>query len=90
MEPAFGILFSLQRGTANHREWVVACLQGAWPKLIGDRLAAVCRPASLRGSELVVEVLDKSWQDALRGIAAELAARLKSQTAGEVRTVSIR
>jgi len=87
MESLFGVLFSLHRGTSIHGDWVVACLKGAWPRLVGERLALVCRPRSFRGSELVVEILDDSWDEALRSIKEGLQGKLHSATAGEVKSV---
>ena len=89
MEKIFGVLFSIYRGTPKHGEWVLACLQGAWPKLIGEKLAAVCKPASFDGSALVIEALDHQWEDAIRSIRPELLKKLKSATAGEVSNIIV-
>ena len=89
MEQLFSVLLSLRRGTPEHGEWVVACLEGAWPKLLGGRLAAVCRPARLEGSELVVEVLDGGWEDAVRSVKPALLERLQAATAGEVKEITV-
>lgn len=85
----YGILFSLHRGTPRQGEWVVNCLEGAWPKLLGDRLAAVCRPTAFIGSELVVEILDDNWEEAIRSVKPELQNKLWTATAGEVKTISL-
>jgi hypothetical protein len=89
LEKLFGVLFSLYRGTPNHGEWVVACLRGAWPKLLGDRLAAVCEPASFDGSTLVVKILDPQWEEAVRSVRPELLKKLRSATAGEVNRIIV-
>ncbi len=89
LEQLFGVLLSLQQGTASHGEWVVTCLRGAWPRLIGDRLAAVCRPARFRDSELVVEIVDKDWEGAIRSVQPELLDKLRTATAGEVKALSL-
>jgi hypothetical protein len=88
VEPLFGVLFSLNKGKSNHGEWVIACLQGAWPKLLGERLAAVCRPARLEGANLQIEILDQAWESAVRSVKAEVVERLRTATADEVRSVS--
>ena len=90
MEPVFSLLFALNRGMANYGEWVIACLQGAWPRLVGDRLAAVCRPAAFRNSELVVEVLNKGWEEAVQSVKPDLVQKLRAATAGVIKTIAIR
>jgi uncharacterized membrane protein len=90
LERVFGILFTLNRGTTNYEEWVIACLEGAWPKLVGDRLAAVCRPAAFKDSELVVDVLDKNWAEAVQSVKSPLVDKLQVATAGVVKAIAIR
>jgi hypothetical protein len=90
LEPVFSLLFSLSRGTPSYGEWVIACLEGAWPKLVGGRLAAVCRPAAFNNSELVIDVLDKSWEEAVRSVKSELVEKLRTATAGVIKSIVIR
>ncbi len=89
LDQLFGILLSLQQGTARQGEWVVTCLQGAWSRLIGDRLAAVCRPTLFENSELVVEIVDKDWEGAIRSVQRELLDKLRTATGGRVRSLSL-
>ncbi len=89
MEPLFSVLFSANREMPNHGEWVVACLNGAWPKLLGERLAAVCRPIRFENSRLVVEIIDKEWMEAVKDVKSALLDKLRSTTAGEVRAIAI-
>ncbi len=89
MEKLFGVLFSLYQGTPRHGEFVVACLQGAWPKLLGDRLATVCEPVSFDGSTLVIEVLDHQWGEAVKSVRPALLEKLRSATAGEVKKIVV-
>ena len=89
MEQLFSVLLLLCRGTPKHGEWVVACLEGAWPKLLGDRLAAICRPALFEGSELAIEMLDSGWEPTIKGIKPALQEKLRHATAGEVKTIRI-
>jgi len=84
----FGILLGIHRGSPRHGDWVLACLEGAWTKLVGDRLAAVCRPVRLEDSELVVEVLDPNWEEAVKGVKSALQQKLDSETTGLVKTLS--
>ena len=89
MDRAFNILFSLQRGTPRHGQWVVECLRGSWPRLVGDKLAAVCRPAGMTGTVLTVEVTDDAWLDTVRGLEEDLRDKLYSVTGGEVQRLKI-
>jgi predicted nucleic acid-binding Zn ribbon protein len=89
MDRAFGILFSLQRGTSHHGKWVVECLNGSWAKIVGEKLAAVCRPVYLRDSVLKVEVIDDAWMDAVRSMRLELQHKLYNDTCGEVKEIRI-
>jgi hypothetical protein len=90
MEPVSSVLFSLYRGTPQHDEWVLACLEGAWAGIVGERLAAVCRPHSFKESSLVIAVADASWEKALKGLKKEITQKLRSATFGEVRSVSLK
>ena len=89
MEQLFGVLLSLYRGTPKHGEWVVACLQGAWPRLIGDKLASVCHPSRYEDSELLIEIEDPDWEEAVRSVKPLLLEKLRAATAGEVKTISV-
>lgn len=88
MKQLFGILLGIHRGSPRHSDWVLACLEGAWTKLVGDRLAAVCRPVRLEDSELVVEILDPNWEEAVKGVKSALQQKLDSETTGLVKTLS--
>jgi hypothetical protein len=90
MEQLFGILLSLQQGSARHEDWVIGCLEGAWPRLVGDRLASVCRPVALNHSELKIDVLDDGWMGALGSIRVELQNKLREATRGTVKTIVFR
>ncbi len=87
MEPLSNVLFGIFRGTPRHAEWVLACLEGAWPNLVGERIAGVCRPAQFEGSRLTVEVLDPAWATTLRDMGPELLQRIRKGTGDEVREV---
>ncbi len=88
MEPISQVLYGLFRGTPRHSEWVVACLEGAWPALVGDRIATVCRPSFFEGGRLRIEVTDAAWAAPLREMSAELLTRIRKGTADEVREIS--
>jgi hypothetical protein len=89
LDQIFGVSLSLFRGTPDNGEWIVACLEGAWPKLLGDRLAAACRPLSFKGAELVIEILDRDWEDAVKNLQPELLKKLRMATDGKISALSI-
>ena len=88
MEPVFGMLFSLFKEKPNHGQWVIACLEGAWPKLLGDRLAAVCRPVRFENADLLIEILDSEWDQAVKSVKPALLEKLRAATANEVKTIT--
>lgn len=85
MESLSSILFGLFRGSPQHGDWVIACLEGAWPRLMGERIAQACRPVRLNGSKLTIEILDSAWEESLRNMKPELLDRIRHGTGGEVR-----
>ncbi len=90
MQPVSSVIYSLFRGSPRHDEWVVACLEGAWTGLLGERLATACKPVRFERSSLLVEVLDEAWIEPLRSCSAELLARIRTATGGEVQCVDFR
>lgn len=68
---------------------MIACLEGAWPKLLGDRLAAVCRPVRLENADLLIEILNPEWDQAVKSVKPALIEKLQAATAGEVQTISL-
>ncbi|MBN1570394.1 MAG: DUF721 domain-containing protein [Acidobacteria bacterium] len=88
MEPLYGVLFSLFKEKPNYGQWVVACLKGAWPKLLGDRLAAVCSPVHFENANLRIEVCSPEWDQALMSVRETLLDKLRAATANEVRTIT--
>ena len=90
MESVSEILFRMYRGTERHGPWLVACLQGAWPKLVGTQIAAVCTPVDWRDRTLVVEVRDPAWRDGLRRVQGDLLERIRTATGNEVLRLSFR
>jgi hypothetical protein len=89
LEPLFHVLFSLYRGQPNHGQWVVTCLEGSWSKILGERLAAVCRPVSFKGSDLRIEILDREWDTAIHGVKPALLEKLQAATGNEVKSISL-
>jgi predicted nucleic acid-binding Zn ribbon protein len=55
-------LFSrVLRLARNDPETLVAALQGLWPHVVGEEIAANSRPVRLRRSTLIVEVTSDRW-----------------------------
>jgi hypothetical protein len=90
MDPISSVLFTLYRGTPQHGEWIIACLEGAWPILVGERAARACRPLIFDESCLTVEITDPDWEEAIKGMKAELLDKIRTGTCGEVRQLSFR
>jgi hypothetical protein len=89
MEPVSTVIYALFRGSPQHADWVVSCLEGAWPGLLGDKLSEMCTPAGLEGTRLTIQVLDPSWLEPLRGCSGEILERIRQATGGEVRSVRL-
>ncbi|MFH1574539.1 MAG: DUF721 domain-containing protein [Acidobacteriota bacterium] len=87
MEPISSVLFSLYRNTPHHGDWVLACLEGAWPAIVGGGLAQACRPVSFAESTLTVGIDDPEWQETLLSMREEIAGKVRRATYGEVRRV---
>jgi hypothetical protein len=90
VEQAFGVIFSLYKENSANDEWIVSCLEGAWPKLLGGKLSQVCRPAFYKNSELVIDVIESGWDEAVKSVQLELEKKLAAATAGHVRKIRIR
>jgi hypothetical protein len=58
--------------------------------MIGERLASVCRPAIFRDPELVVEILESGWEEAIRSVQPALLEKLQAATAGLVKEITLR
>jgi len=88
MEKISSVLFSLYRGTPKHGEWVVACLSGIWPGLLGERLSRACRPLAFQHSTLTIGFSDSIWEEPLRSVESELLIRFRQATGDEVRALA--
>jgi predicted nucleic acid-binding Zn ribbon protein len=90
MESLAKVLISLYRQSPHHETWVVACLEGMWRGLMGERIARICRPVEMRSGQLVVTVLNPAWHPVLSRMAPELLERIRSATGNEVRRLVLR
>jgi hypothetical protein len=84
MEPVSGILFTLFRGTPQHGEWMLSCLEGAWPGLVGDNIARVCQPVRFDKSRLTIQILDPAWEEPLKAMKPELLGRLRHASSDQI------
>ena len=48
-----------------------------WSELVGDQVAAHCRPMKLDGGVLVVEVDDPAWATQMKFLQTEVVERLR-------------
>ncbi len=88
MEPVSKVLYTLYRGKPIHGRWIVACLEVAWPGLLGGRIAQACRPSSWEDYRLVVEVVDPVWTESLESIREDMLERIRTATNNEVRRLT--
>ena len=89
MEPLSRVLFSLYKDEPQYEDWVISCLQRAWPSLVGPGLSKSCRPVSLRNTVLAVETTDATWQAAIRNLEKEILEKLKTETGVEIRKIDV-
>jgi hypothetical protein len=88
LKPLYHVLYTLYKGQPNHGQWVVACLEGSWSKILGERLAAVCGPVSFEKSDLRIEILDRDWDQVMQSVKPALLEKLRTATANEVQSIS--
>jgi predicted nucleic acid-binding Zn ribbon protein len=67
----------------------LAAVQAAWRDAVGDRIAAVARPVSERGSEVTVACTDSVWAQELDLMQEQLLQRLR-ESLGERAPRSLR
>jgi predicted nucleic acid-binding Zn ribbon protein len=62
-----------------------------WQAVVGDTLAAHCRPLALDGTRLVIGVDEPAWATQVRFLETELLARLAEVvTTAQVRSIEVR
>lgn len=77
MERVADILGPTMRQLA-HPHAALAWLEGRWPALVGEQLAAHTRPAGCSGGLLEVSVDGKDWQDQIEGLEKALRDRINA------------
>ena len=66
-------------------------LLSRWPAVVGEGLAAHCRPVSLRAGTLTIAADEPAWGAQLRWLEADLLARLDQAVgAGTVTRIAVR
>jgi predicted nucleic acid-binding Zn ribbon protein len=64
----------------------LATVFGAWPRLVGPRIAEHAEPVAVRDGTLVVRAQDPAWASQLRWLERELVERLADALGGGVVT----
>jgi len=88
LKPLSQVLYTLFEDQPTHGQWVVACLEGSWSRVLGEKLASVCRPVTFDKSNLWIEILDRDWDQILQSIQPDLLEKLRAATANEVKGIS--
>jgi predicted nucleic acid-binding Zn ribbon protein len=57
----------------------LAAAQAAWDELVGEQIAAVARPVSERGGEVIVSCTDSVWAQELDLMQDQLLQRLRDR-----------
>lgn len=84
------VLEALQGERALAEGMALGRLTREWARVVGERLAAECAPAALRGGTLLVAASSGAWAGQLRFLAREVAARANEVLEGEaVREVRV-
>ena len=68
MEHLRSFLPDFLRSVAKDEETALTFLDALWPEIVGPRLAARCRPVSLRDKTLTVMVPTEIWRKELVGM----------------------
>ncbi len=61
-----------------------ASVLSRWPELVGEQVAAHCRPVRLRDGELLVEAESTAWATQLRLLSRTLTEKLRDQLGPDV------
>lgn len=77
-------LVRLHRTMGVARPDAVRIIEGAWPSLVGRRLAEACWLESLQGGRMVVGVSDPAVAEHLRWQARDLAGAVNELCGGDV------
>ncbi|MDQ6875260.1 MAG: DciA family protein [Actinomycetota bacterium] len=90
-QPFGALIDRLVRDRGWQRTAAEAAVMGRWESLVGDDVAAHCRPESLRDGELVLVAESTAWATQLRALAAGMLATLARELgAGVVTRIRVR
>jgi predicted nucleic acid-binding Zn ribbon protein len=89
MEPLSRVLFSLYKDEPQYGDWVISCLQRAWPSLVGPGLSRSCRPVSLKNRVLTIEAPDPTWHAAISSLEKEILKKLQTETGVDIRKINV-
>lgn len=79
----------LRREGWGHR-LAAAGVHRAWPEVVGEALAAHCRPVAIRGDVLVVEASSSAWATELRYMSRDLVRGVERVLDVRVTSVEVR
>jgi predicted nucleic acid-binding Zn ribbon protein len=89
-QPFGAVLARLIQARGWQRPAAEALVFGAWPKVVGEEVAAHCRPVKLEAGELVIEAESTAWATQLRLLASSLLVRIAGEVGhGVVRRLNI-
>src|SRR5262245_49040828 len=88
IKPSASVRRRLCRDAPEHTVWVVAWLEGSWENIVGEGIARVCRPRGLDNRNLVIEILDPSWERAFKSMERDMLEKIRQFAANEVTRIS--
>jgi predicted nucleic acid-binding Zn ribbon protein len=85
-QPFGSVLAKLVKARGWQRPAAEATVFGDWTKVVGEEVAAHCRPIKLENGELTVEAESTAWATQLRLLAARLLAQIAAKVGHNVVT----
>ncbi len=85
-QPLGAVLDRLVKARGWQRPTAEATVFADWPKVVGEDVAAHCRPVKLEGGELTIEAESTAWATQLRLLAGRLLAGIARQVGDNVVT----
>ncbi len=83
-QPFGAVLAKLVKSRGWEKPAAEATVFADWPKVVGEDVAAHCRPVKLEGGELTIEAESTAWATQLRLLAAKLLTQIASQVGHNV------
>ena len=85
-QPFGAVLDRLVKARGWQRPAAEATVFADWPRVVGEEIAARCRPVKLEGGELTIEAESTAWATQLRLLAARMLAGIAGQVGDNVVT----